>query len=246
MTIGVGPKMGLLVTAAPGEGHFAQLTRFLRGVDGFLGGVTVLERIAGTTMPVNVPNGGMFLITSGTNANNIARRWVDDQSPGEFGWEYFTPFDGLKVWSTADQKTYRYRQSTTSWIEEEAGGGGGSAGQQSISVSCSDLTTDLTTGVGKAYLDMPYNFSLDEVQATVFAVQNSGNILTVDINANGSSILSTKLTIDNAEVSSLTAATSPVISSSTLTKGQRITFDIDQVGGGGAKGLIVTLVGTPQ
>jgi len=57
-------------------------------------------------------------------------------------------------------------------------------------------------------------------------------------------ILSTKLTIDNTEKTSTTAATPAVISDSALSDDSEITIDIDQIGNGSAKGLKVTLIGT--
>jgi hypothetical protein len=65
----------------------------------------------------------------------------------------------------------------------------------------------------------------------------------VDINEEGTSILSTKLTIDNTEKSSATAATPPVISDTALGDDAEITIDIDQIGNGTAKGLKVMLIG---
>jgi hypothetical protein len=65
----------------------------------------------------------------------------------------------------------------------------------------------------------------------------------VDINEGGTTILSTKLTIDANEKTSTTAATAAVISDSALADDAEITFDID-VAGTGAKGLKVWLLGT--
>jgi hypothetical protein len=61
-------------------------------------------------------------------------------------------------------------------------------------------------------------------------------------------VLSTKLTLDNNETTSTTAATQPVISDSALTEDAEISIDIDQVGNGTAKGLKVYLIGplTPE
>lgn len=114
---------------------------------------------------------------------------------------------------------------------------------QSFIVAASDLTTAITAGTSKAYFPMPYAFTVTEVMATLLTAQASGSIFTVDINENGTSILSTKLTIDNTETSSLTASTQPVISDASLAKGGVITIDVDQVGVSGALGLIVTIVG---
>lgn len=114
---------------------------------------------------------------------------------------------------------------------------------QSIIVAASDESTNLTTGTNKVKFRMPYAFTLTAVRASLSAAQASGSIFTVDINENGSSILSTKLTIDNTETTSTTAATPPVISDTSLADDSEISIDIDQVGAAGAKGLKVALIG---
>ena len=113
-----------------------------------------------------------------------------------------------------------------------------------IQLAASDETTALTTGTAKITFRMPYAMTLTEVRASLSTAQASGNIFTVDINEGGASILSTKLTIDNTEKTSTTAATAAVISDSSLSDDSEITIDIDQVGDGTAKGLKVTLIGT--
>jgi hypothetical protein len=67
-------------------------------------------------------------------------------------------------------------------------------------------------------------------------------LVTVDVNENGASILSTKLTLDVGEKTSTTAATAPVISDAALGDDSEITIDID-VAGTGASGLKVYLIG---
>lgn len=111
-------------------------------------------------------------------------------------------------------------------------------------LSCSDLSSTLTTGTAKAYFRPPYGVTLTSVRASLLVAQTLGAILTIDINEAGSTILSTKLTIDNTELTSITAATAPVISDPNLADDSFITIDIDQIGDGTAKGLIVTLIGT--
>ena len=112
-----------------------------------------------------------------------------------------------------------------------------------IIIACSDETTALTTGTAKATFRMPYAFTLTAVRASVTTAP-TGSVLTVDINESGSSILSTKLTIDATEKTSTTAATPAVISDSALANDAEITIDIDGVGStiAGA-GLKVTLIG---
>jgi hypothetical protein len=111
-------------------------------------------------------------------------------------------------------------------------------------VACSDETTALTTGAGKVTFRMPDAVTLTAVRASLTTAQTSGSIFTVDINEAGASILSTKLTIDNTEKTSTTAATAAVISDSALADDAEMTVDVDQIGDGTAKGLKITLIGT--
>ncbi len=110
--------------------------------------------------------------------------------------------------------------------------------------AASDESTALTTGTTKVTFRMPYAMTLSAVRASLTTAQASGSILTVDINEGGTTILSTKLTIDNTEKTSTTAATAAVISDVNLADDAEITIDIDQVGDGTAKGLKITLIGT--
>ena len=115
--------------------------------------------------------------------------------------------------------------------------------KQSFIIACSDETTALTTGTAKATFRMPYAFTLTAVRASVTTAP-TGSVLTVDINEGGTSILSTKLTIDATEKTSTTAATAAVISDTSLADDAEITIDIDGVGSTVAgAGLKVTLIG---
>jgi hypothetical protein len=90
---------------------------------------------------------------------------------------------------------------------------------------------------------MPYAFTVAAIRASLSTAQTSGSIFTVDINECGSSILSTKLTIDNTEKTSVTAQTPAVISDASIADDAEMSIDIDQVGDGTAKGLKVVLIG---
>jgi hypothetical protein len=113
-----------------------------------------------------------------------------------------------------------------------------------IQLAASDETTALTTGTNKVTFRLPVQFTLTAVRASLTTAQASGSIFTVDINESGTSILSTKLTIDNTEKTSTTAATPAVISDTALADDAEITIDIDQIGNGTATGLKITLIGT--
>lgn len=127
-------------------------------------------------------------------------------------------------------------------ILQEIGASLAMAQLQCIAVACSDESTNLTVGTAKVSFHMPYKATLVEVFAGLTVAQAAGSIFTVDVNEAGVSILSTKLTIDNTELTSLTAATPPVISDAALAKGSLITIDIDQVGTALAKGLKVYMI----
>lgn len=112
---------------------------------------------------------------------------------------------------------------------------------ETIGISVVSETTTLTTGTAKRTFRMPYALTLTSVRASVSTVSSSGTP-TVDINEGGSTILSTKLTIDANEYTSTTAATAAVISDTALADDAEITIDVD-VAGTGAKGLKVYLYG---
>lgn len=116
------------------------------------------------------------------------------------------------------------------------------------------LGTNITTGTGKDSFVVPYDFMLDSVAtrglyAALAVAQAAGVLLTVDVNVNGVSILTTRLTFDNAEKTTITAATPAVYSAAFLAAnriipaGAEVTIDVDQVGTALAKGLAVYLCG---
>lgn len=115
---------------------------------------------------------------------------------------------------------------------------------QAIVISASDETTALTAGTAKATFRMPFAFELTEVRASLTTAGTGAALVTVDINEGGTSILSTKITLDATEKTSKTAATPPVISDTSLADDSEITIDIDQIDTGGVSaGLKVYLVG---
>jgi hypothetical protein len=113
-----------------------------------------------------------------------------------------------------------------------------------VQAAASDETTNLTTGTAKVTFRMPHRMTLTAVRASLTTAQTAGALLTVDINLNGVSVLGTKLTFDNGERTTVTAATPATIVTSDLTDDGEITVDIDTVGTALAKGLKITLIGT--
>jgi hypothetical protein len=112
--------------------------------------------------------------------------------------------------------------------------------EESLTVALSDETTSITTGVAKITLRAPYAWTLTRIPRASLSSASVSGIPTVDINVNGNSILSTKLTIDENEKTSTTAATAAALSSTSIADDAEITMDVD-VAGSAAKGLKVTL-----
>jgi hypothetical protein len=111
-------------------------------------------------------------------------------------------------------------------------------------IACSDETTAITTGTAKVTFRAPYAFTLTAVRASVTTAP-TGSTIVIDINETGTTVLSTKLSIDASEKTSTTAASAAVISDSAIADDAEITIDFDQVGStiAGA-GVKVTLIGT--
>lgn len=158
---------------------------------------------------------------------------------GAASWHFVTPQSGVRYYVIDEGVFYQYDGSA--W-------GIAANTLRPIVVAASDETTALTTGTGKVTFRNPYAtaFNVTGVKASLSTAQTSGSIFTIDINEGGTSILSTKLTIDNTEKTSTTAATAAVISDASIAADAEISIDIDQVGDGTAKGLKVVLIGYPS
>jgi len=92
-----------------------------------------------------------------------------------------------------------------------------------------DEDTDIVAGTTKLTYRMPFAFTLTGIRANLKTAP-TGSTAVFDVNQNGTSILSTKISIDSGEKTSVTAATPPVILTSALTDDAEITVDIDQAG----------------
>ena len=113
----------------------------------------------------------------------------------------------------------------------------------SFVIACSDETTDLETGDDKAQIRLPFQFELTSISANVYTAP-TGSTISIQVQEDGSDILSTPITLDVSETTSESAATPPVISDSTLASNSIISIDLDQIGSSTAgTGLKVNLVG---
>jgi len=117
-----------------------------------------------------------------------------------------------------------------------------------LEVACSDETTALTVSNNLVTFRMPYAMTLNAgnagIRASLTGAGSTSGVTTIDVNQGGVSILSTKLTIDYGELTSTTAATPPVLSTTALTDDSQITVDVDGLtGGANETGLKIILIG---
>lgn len=214
---------------------------------------SVLDEGSTATGPMNVSDSGIGIEINGGNATL-------GQLSGSAGGAFMAEDFGAKILTDRSgpdpAEGSLYIVGSDGWIDELAIGSSGQAllsngttaawgalPPKVVQLAASDETTALTTGTAKITFRMPYAMTLTAIRASLSTAQATGSILTVDVNEGGTTILSTKITIDNTEKTSTTAATAPVISDSALADDAEITVDIDQIGDGTAKGLKVTLIG---
>jgi len=100
-----------------------------------------------------------------------------------------------------------------------------------ITAATSDVDSDLAVGINKTRFTMPFGLELDSDGIYVgLGDVPTGSTFITDVQLNGSTILSTLLSVDAGENTSLTANTPPVISTTTLPQGGIITVEYTQVG----------------
>lgn len=122
-------------------------------------------------------------------------------------------------------------------------GQAGQAAPKHVQAACSDLTTPLTAGEGKAIFRMPYSMTLASVRASLAVASSSGPV-EIDVKASGATVFSTKLTIDENERTSITATVAAVLNPGTILADDSEVVVIVNSAGNGARGLIVTLLGS--
>ena len=223
---------GRTITMHTEDNHLSQI------ITTFSTGLTSLNGLTAQTQLLAVGTAGTdFAISSTTATHTFNLPTASAANRGALSTADWTAFDAKQaaLVSGTNIKTI----NSTSIL-----GSGNYATPFELVVAASDETTALTAGTAKITFRMPRAVTLTAVRASLTTAQASGSIFTVDINEGGTSILSTKLTIDNTEKTSTTAATPPVISDTSLADDAEITIDIDQIGNGTAKGLKVMLIGT--
>ena len=103
----------------------------------------------------------------------------------------------------------------------------------------SGIGSDLTVGTFKDFYSFSYAVTIVKVRAFVNTAP-TGSGITCDVNEDGTTILSTKITIDATEDDSDDAATPPVISDSSIAAYAKLSVDVDAIGStiAGASGIL--------
>jgi hypothetical protein len=112
--------------------------------------------------------------------------------------------------------------------------------EKTMTISLSDETSSITTGTAKLTFRAPHAMSLTKIPRASLSTASTSGLPTVDIKKNGTSIFSTLLTINANQTTSVTATTAAVLSTTSFSDNDEITFDIT-VAGTGAKGLKINL-----
>lgn len=205
-----------------------------------------------TAQPGSPTDGDVYIIA----ATHTGTQWATF-SPKDIAiyrggtWTAWAPVEGLIVNLNGSQEIY----TGGAWSSYGGGGTVTSVNDSSGTVivetplicACSDEATALVIGAGKMTFRMPFKCILTEIpSASLTVAQTSGSIVTIDINKNGSTIFTTRITIDNTEKTSVTAATAPVLTTApaftSFAKDDEVSIDLDQIGDGTAKGLKVLLL----
>ena len=117
-------------------------------------------------------------------------------------------------------------------------------GVTEMSYAASDATTPLVVATNIGGMFATHDITIQSLFAGVSIVGGTSGVTTIDILVNGATILSTPITIDFGEATSLTAAVQPVLSTFRIDKGDRISTNITTISGDGTEaGLQIILNG---
>lgn len=151
-------------------------------------------------------------------------------------WYAWAPVEGTRL-VVADVRKVYTAGSTASWDTDPSVP---LSSNRFVNIALSDMTTDLVAGNNKGIWFAPESGTFVTAYIGVYDPSSSG-VVRVDMNKNGgSSIFSTRPSIDATENTSLTGTAAVFSGTQTFVRGDRYTFDIDDAGTD-AKGLQICI-----
>lgn len=235
VTPGVGSTRTILTASANG---------LFPTTDGILGSAIVSAVVTGETAGNAKYNGTYDLIDQGSAGTKwILQRTKDSQAPLSLLpvdlADVRIKFGTVNAGRTFRQTTPNVTVDTTAqtWVDTRT------LTLESFGYALSDEITPLTIGL-KCTDRLPYAFHVSAVRINLVTAQTSSSFVTVDVKKNGVSILSTLVSIDNNEDTSVTAVYPVVISTPDFADNDKVQFYITQVGiATVAAGLKAVLIG---
>jgi len=205
-----------------------------------LGTPSAVTLTNGTGLPVSTGISGLgtgvatFLATP--SSSNLATAVTGETGSGALVFDTSPALTGTPTAPTATGSTNSTQIATTAFVKASS--------PKVYSFAFTDQNTVITAGTAKLTFYMPYAMTVTNVYCYLKTAQTGGSLFTIDINEAGTTIMSaTKVTLDNNENHSSTAATQPVISDTSLAAFAAMTVDVDVVGTGSPVGGGCDIIG---
>lgn len=202
--------------------------------------------VEGSTATVN----GNNVLTTASSLDSLNDVTIASNTPGEFlvwngsAWINQTVSEAGLVSGVGTAKISYQTTAPSSpttgdiWIDSD---GDADIQEQTITIPLSDELSVLTTGTGVVYWRAPFAMTLTQIPRASLTTASTSGPVTVDINEGTTSVLgANKLSIDQSELTSTTAATATTLADTSIADDASIRFDIDAAGTN-ATGLKVTL-----
>lgn len=217
------------------------------------GGATSFITNGTSNVSITTSGGNIYMNVGGVNVVNVSGTWanVTGNISATQG-VYSNVVNTISIYATSNIITGNIRTTgsggnisganyiTASYFSGEGALLTNLKPNTHMAIALSDETTSLTTGLSKITFRAPFAMTLYQIPRASLAIASTSGNPEIDINKNGTSIFSTRLTIDANEKTSVTAATPAVLSTTTFADDDEISMDVD-VAGTGAKGLKVIL-----
>lgn len=188
----------------------------------------------------NTPQvGGFFNFSNAVGSNSMM--WQLNASNGLDLWAYVSStWTKIATFTNAGNLTANNLSGTNTGDETTASLK--TKIDEYLGFACSDEVSNLATGLVTTFR-MPYAMTLTGVRISLTTAPTISSVI-VDVKQGGTSIFSTLVSIDSGELTSVTAATPAVISTTALTDDSLMTIHITQIGSGDTgKGLKLVLSG---